>query len=274
MEWSRVKSILIGVFVVVNIFLLITYVKGVRTGVSLDSKTISNTVSILRNNNIVIDEKLIPHKSEDVRIFDVRNKYDTPQNVVHQLAKNAQKAQLPYFVSGDISVSENTFSFIQTPNEQIKNLNITTAKQYVQREMKKLGALSSITYNFSTVQKGENFVVAIEPVYEGKKILDVNLYAEVSSQGIVKIFGQNWLFEDIDDGGIAPVKTVAEILINFATNRKNIADVLEITNIEIGYFLGNRSGQIITVTAVPTCKITSKNNDVYYFDLRNGDLLQ
>ena len=277
MEWQRVKSILIGVFLVVNIFLIMSYMGGVKTGVTIDNQTALNAIAVLEKNNVSIDEKLIPRRTDDIRMFDAVNQFESPKAVAEFAYQNAQKLNLDYFNPQNVVLADTTFQYIAPIGEKIKGLeklDENSAKKYAEGEMKKLGLCLSARCESSVNQKDDSFVVKISPVYEGKRILDSNIYVEVGNTGIKKIFGQNWLCDNITDGGITNVIPVTEILINFATNPlRDKTGAVQITKLDIGYFLGNRGGEKRTVTAVPVWRIITNEGKSYYFDSRNGDLL-
>jgi len=277
MEWQRVKSILIGVFVVVNIFLIISYMGGIKTGVTIDNQTVLNAITVLNKNNITIDEKLIPRRTDDIRMFDAVNQFESSKAVAEFAYQNAQKLNLDYFNPQNVVMGDTTFEYIAPKGENVKELeklDANSAKIYAEKEIKKLELCMNTRYESSATQKDEGFVVTISPVYEGKRILDSNIYVEVTSAGIKKIFGQNWLCDSITDGGITNVIAVTEILINFAINpSRDKTNQVQITKLDMGYFLGNRGGEKRTVTAVPVWRITTNEGKSYYFDSRNGDLL-
>jgi len=277
MEWQRVKSILIGVFVVVNIFLFISYMGGIKTGVTIDNQTVLNAITVLEKNNVSIDEKLIPHRIDDIRMFDAVNQFESPKAVADFAYQNAQKLNLDYFNPQNVVITDTTFQYIAPNGERIKELeklNENSAKNYAEKEIKKLGLCLNTRYESSVVAKDDGFVVNISPVYEGKKILDSNMYVEVGNMGIGKIFGQNWLCDNITDAGITENIPVTEILINFATNPlRDKTNMVQITKLDIGYFLGNRGGEKRTVMSVPAWRIITDKGKSYYFDSRNGDLL-
>lgn len=277
MEWQRVKSILIGVFVVVNIFLFISYMGGIKTGVTIDNQTVLNSIAVLGKNNVSIDEKLIPRRIDDIRMFDASNQFESPKTVADFAYQNAQKLNLDYFNPQNVVIADTTFQYIAPNGEIIKELeklDANSAKNYAEKEIKKLGLCLDTRCESSVVPKDDGFVVKISPVYEGKRILDSNVYVEVGNTGIRKIFGQNWLCDNIVDGGITNVIPVTEILINFATNPlRDKTNMVQITKLDIGYFLGNRGGEKRTVTAVPVWRIMTDDGKSYYFDSRNGDLL-
>lgn len=64
MHWSRIKSILIGVFIVVNVYLLIQYFDVNESTDVLSQTTIENTVTLLESKEINVSADIIPRRIE------------------------------------------------------------------------------------------------------------------------------------------------------------------------------------------------------------------
>ena len=64
MHWSRIKSILIGVFIILNVYLLIQYFDVNESTDVLSRATIENTVTLLENKEITISADIIPRRIE------------------------------------------------------------------------------------------------------------------------------------------------------------------------------------------------------------------
>ncbi len=92
MNWSRIKSILIGVFILVNIYLLIQYFAVNESANVLSNKTVENTVTFLEEKDITIKEDAIPRQIE----YNKKSKssYKTGADVLVAFADVAQKKKL------------------------------------------------------------------------------------------------------------------------------------------------------------------------------------
>ena len=77
MEWSKIKTILIFIFVLVNLFLFVMFFKGEYVDNTLSDEIIDNTVIILQQNNITADKSVMPKIHNNVKICIVENKYST-----------------------------------------------------------------------------------------------------------------------------------------------------------------------------------------------------
>ena len=106
MEWSRVKSILICVFVVVNLVLLKVYIDGNNSQITVDEATLQSTAKVLAGKNILVYTTLIPDKVSDVSIFNITNKYKTVSDFAAVLYENAKKEGIDYFNPDSITAND------------------------------------------------------------------------------------------------------------------------------------------------------------------------
>lgn len=62
MHWSRIKSILIGVFIILNVYLLIQYFDVNESTDVLSRTTIENTITLLENKEITVSADIVPRR--------------------------------------------------------------------------------------------------------------------------------------------------------------------------------------------------------------------
>ncbi len=258
MEWSRVKSILICVFVLVNLFLLRVYINNNVSTVTLTEETLNNTVMALKNNNIEIDKSLISKKSPELPAFNITNKHINCRDFSLVLWENAKNNGFDYFNPKDTTFDGKTLVYKgQSGTDTIKD---------VKNKIKKTGALYG--YKYQLTQK-EN-TLFFTAVYENMLLYDCTITAEITD-GAVTITMSNWVADSFENSGYSSVITCPEALITFASEMK-FNDTFKIQSVEQGYIAGSRDNEIQTKTATPVWKITG-NSKVYYIDMRNGDLL-
>ena len=253
MEWSRVKSILICMFAVVNVFLLFTYVKGTSPGNFISDTTVDNTVEILRNNGVTIDKNIIPVNTDTVRMFDFENKYASAADVLPQAAL----------------IDSDSFEYI-LPEKAHEGLSEKEAEMYAEIELKNLGLLPEFKYitDVHTKEQG-GYTVTLYPSYEKKKVVDVKLVFEILDNGMAVITGHNWLQDRITNSGVIGATPVTEVLIKFAVDGDR--QQCEITDIDIAYYIGSRAGKNIKITALPVWALHTADGETFYYDVRNAE---
>ncbi len=273
MEWSRVKSIMIGIFFIVNVYLFVSYLGTMKTSVEVDDKTVKNTVVILGNNNVVIDENIIPRKTQDMKIFDVTNRFESPAAAAAHYRSVAEKEHLNYFTESErIAIDDDAFGY-QT-NYPLENGGYTevTAVSAASRLIAQLELAPALDLVSNAAMTENGYAVTFYQVFEGHNIFDAYLTIVLSDESTI-IYGKNWLSDEMTGGGICQVRTAAEILVNYAVLEERTATVT-INAVKLGYFVGNRNGIKSTVTVVPVWMLETDTDGTRYFDARNGDLLE
>lgn len=258
MEWSRVKSILICVFVAVNIFLIAVYIKGSTTEITVDAQTVENTVAVLKNSNISIDKSIIPVKSSDMQVFNISSAKPSVSEYACVLWENAKENGCDYF-NPDYCKTEGD-TVIYTASE---HGNITEVK----KNIKNTGVLDKFNYRCEETDDSLEYKIVFDNCY----VEDIWVKAALSN-GTVTVTVKNCLGGTISEAGYCTVKTAPEILIAFAAAIKP-KNPITVISMEKAYIAGSRTGEIRTVTVSPVWKITAADNAVYYIDMRNGDLL-
>ncbi|OQB11675.1 MAG: YycH protein [Firmicutes bacterium ADurb.Bin193] len=274
MEWSRVKSIMIGVFFIVNLVLFASYMGTTRTGMTINSETLENTVIILRNNNVSIDPELIPRKMQDIRVFDTLNRFEYAAAAVSSFWDKAQSLGLDYFNPEATVTDGASFEYKPENPPTIKHFNERTAQAYAKGIVNKLELGGGMSVESDVSFEDGGYVVAFYQVYEDSRVLDTRLVFEIKGDAVTRIYGKNWLCEEVTGGGLSPVRPVTEILVNFAVAQNNEGKgPLTISDVRLGYFIGDRNGKKSTITVVPVWRITVSSGEEFYYDARNGDLL-
>jgi regulatory protein YycI of two-component signal transduction system YycFG len=71
MNWGKLKNFLIGLFLIINIFLVITMITQERKNTLIPVQTINDTVSVLEKNDILVDASIIPTDVKNISEFTV-----------------------------------------------------------------------------------------------------------------------------------------------------------------------------------------------------------
>ena len=262
MEWSRIKTILIWIFASVNIFLFVIFFKGMYSGTELSDEVIENTVNVLSKNNVIISKDIVPKTLSNARICNVENKYSSVSDMLDYARRVCSKNDVAYLDEENTKIRGNNFTC--TVNSDV---NISKPSSYAKSEMKKTGLLDNIEY----IAEEKNGYVYFYLKYDNKIFYDCYLRVMCTKKGIQEIYGHNWLGDTITEGGMAETVSPAEILIDFAVQGK-YSEPVKITDVEAGYYIGNRE-ETVRVTAFPVWEITLSDGSVFYYDMRNGDLM-
>lgn len=251
MEWSRVKSILICVFLVVNLVLAKVYIDGNSTKVVVDDATIDNTIKVLTNKNINIDKSIIEKASSDVAVFNISNRHKTTKDFVSLVLGDGAEFE---------TEGETVFYKVKCENEKA-----------LHKELKKLGFFETYKYKRTVKKDGDKVNVAYNVYNNGLCVYDTYIKAEIVGDNAT-VTVKNWLGDVYSNTGYSSVQTAPEALICFS-NAVSFETNVNITAMEKGYIAGDRNGELRTTNVIPVWKITCDGYN-YFVDMRNGDYLK
>ena len=156
--------------------------------------------------------------------------------------------------------------------EMAEIINVNAAHAHSKKIVTRLGLDSGMNVDSHVQKNGVNYTVTFNQVYEGNNVLDTVLVFEYSENSTIRIYGENWLCDSVSDGGIATIRAVTEILVNFAVSIEHEKPAV-LTEIKLGYFIGDRGGEKSTVWVAPVWRLTTEDGKKYYYDAINGDFL-
>lgn len=262
MEWSRIKTILIWLFTAVNIFLFATYFKGIYSGTDLSDEVVKNTITVLSQNNVVISEGVMPKTHSNAKICNVENRYSSVSVMLEDARNVSAQKGISYLAEENTKIRGNTFTC--TVNAAG---NVSNPAKHVKSEMKKTGLLNDVEY---TTEEKDGYVYFYLK-YDNKIFYDCYIRVKCTDKGIQEIYGHNWLGDTITEGGMAETVSPAELLIDFSV-QMGYKEQVTVKSVEAGYYVGDRA-ETVRVTAFPVWEITVSDGGVFYYDMRNGDLL-
>ncbi len=267
MEWGRIKTIFIIIFAIVNVFLLSVYLKSQYKSDDIDSSLISDTVKVLAENNIKIDEKIIPKTIETVKIFTIENSYSDATTMLESIREIAKNNDVDWF-NEHIAKATNDTNFSCDIKKSSTIIDDENQLEYVRDKLEDIGILTSGKYVTVKGEGWESYYLA----YNDTVIFDSYIKIKEEKGKVVKIFGKNWLGNKITEGSITKTISPIEVLLDISSRYDGKKEI-KIESITVGYYAGNRS-QAVKVTASPVWEIKLSNGECRYYDMRNGNLLE
>lgn len=262
MEWGKIKTILIWIFAIVNIFLFSMFFKDMYTGKEISEDVVDATISVLAKNNVEISKSVMPKDCSDVRICNVENKYNTVSELLEKVKSVSAQNGVCYFTDENTTIRGKTYICKVNSKDDVSN-----TLRHTKKEIEKTGLLDDVEY--AVREKGEYVYFYLK---HGTSIFfDSYIRVKCTGNGIQEIYGNNWYGDNITEGGMATTISPAQVLIDFSVQTK-FEKKITITNVEAGYFVGDRD-ETVRVTAFPVWEITLSDGSVYYFDRRNGDIV-
>ncbi len=263
MHWSRVKTILIFLFLSLDIFMLAYILYANHDPYTTAKSEIDDIIGIYSANNIEIDGKIIPHKTEKLGIIEMDNLWTSRERIAARFFPEGYAVEGGRFVNGGKSLEfyEDYFMY--------KN-SAVSAEEGARTDgfMRELGIdPQRECYSGDTVRQR----------IDGKSIFETAVTVEGGKNGISELRGY-WIISDNENTmGKDPVKLrpISGVLIEFlATNAYN-KDGDRIVSIETGYSTGTPASDTThkLVSVLPAYRITSASGGYAVFDATEGALL-
>ncbi|MGE4284151.1 MAG: hypothetical protein AB7G87_10570 [Clostridia bacterium] len=280
MYWSRVKTILIILFLCINIFLLISMMVSVNQTITISSDALEDTVEVLKRNGIEIDKNIIPTKMSHMPSLKMENPVRHPVALAEMMIGAGFEQEIEgseyKFVLNDkaLIVRGCEFTYSDKASDMdMKALNQTNAEEYVRKillESFKFDLQYAAPGIVKKVQDGR-FTVMFQQEYAKKRIFSNYIIVDISAKGEIDIKGY-WLIPKGFTSEKIPVRHVTSILIDFIKNSDRPQDqTVTVTGIALGYHRVDMNDVYVKETmAAPAWRITTDDGNVYYYDAATG----
>lgn len=262
MNWPRVKTILIFLFLAVDLILLATIIVP-SIGLShIPQETIGHTVALLESRGISISEEVIPSRRESLGIVELYNLWPDRNNLAQNLIGTAESSD------GKTFINESKSLVLSGSEFEYKN---SSAEKSIAHELIDMG----IDVRDNLYEQGESSLRSWQSV-DGKKIFESEIYAS-KTDSAVSISGY-WIFPDRENGIITNTPDtlidVTGVLIDFISNPLR-DDNIRITSVDLGYSTGSnyRDTTHKLVSVSPAYKINTDTGAYYIYDALSGDFL-
>lgn len=253
MNWERIKTFLIIVFVLINLFLIGYMTLTFRTSTSVSSETIRDTVEILAANQITLDAALIPRSVDNLQNFDVRS-----------------LATEDGFPGAQTLDEAGRFSYRASCDEDV---TLRNAKSMAEQLLEDAGI-----HSYAQIGEPQQLADGGIQVVIGQRI---RRYAVFNSEIIMVFRGRTatvsgtWYQPETLPRAVhggRDLVYVTSVLVDFINNPDRPA-AASITAISYGYRVSDYDSGLThqTIPAVPCYRITTSDGGVYDYDARTGE---
>lgn len=279
MDWARVKSILIIVFLIVNIFLVMKIIdKSNRK--ELRSDEIQSVTQLLNNNNIVMQVQ-IPTQIFYMPRIRVNNETAEEGALADRLLgpgqwtnKSSQQGSGFYLSNGrEMTIKpDGTVIYKIKESGEVSKEQISQewARSRLNSLLEKYVSLQS--YHFESISKTEDgYEITMKNVYKETEIFNNRIKAKISNSGEITI--SQGLVSFAGFAGkprkVAATDAMVELIRYVNINEKTV-----VRSISIGYYADfNKNGEIIRYgEADPAWKVET-DKGTFIFDGYNGTML-
>lgn len=255
MNWSRVKTILILFFLCTNLFLVSVIVMSGHRVHTISDEIIHSTGEILKNNRILMNEKLIPKRVSFLPELAGIPAAEDEEWISGILGGQAEKLGEGEYQGehGTLTVQDQTISFSGSiPLEKMQEGEANAIMNFMQQR----GMDRS---QIRIQQLPESGVWRLTEQVNEAEIFDQGFDLTVENGAVVKLTG-SWLVSLKKKKEAAAQKNAAEILLDFVGIESRPQDEVTITSLEPGYAYSE--------TLYPVWRISLSDGSVYLMDAR------
>ena len=273
MNFAKAKTILICIFIFVNIFLLVIYNLFFQTEKSIKP---SVAVEVLKNNNIKIEESMIKVSEEALNGVEIENfavnegklaklflgdKFNNPKN--HYYTTEGETLTI-----SDLSVD---YKILEPKDKAYKDISTLSAGNKTLKTLVKKGFDKSVLEVSNVSFAGNSsYFITLSYRYNDYPIFNNHLYATVTNKGISTVKGTVISFKELKNVKYA-ITPASNILLELPLNNdlKNEFKNPTVTAIRLGYYLPMGKTEA-SIYAIPAYEIEIDRKKIYYYDAREN----
>lgn len=277
MDWSRAKTILIFIFLALNIFLIYNMAAEESKVITIAQKDILDVQSILQKNNIILKAQ-VPNKISPKSFLKIEDASYKENDLVKNFLGGSQGAQ-KVAASGVTTYKKGLMSleiypnkkivFTNEPNDNIKGFSQKEIENYAESYLKAKDMFPMYAQESGFILSDGGYELKYKQVFHDNEIFPSYMDIKLSDKGITKIeslwFSPVGFIDDAKD-----IKTPLEELFVFAKDVEN-KDKITIDDISLGYYLSDDI-QNASVSAVPAWRIKVSDGYTYYYNAYEGYL--
>lgn len=275
MDWKKAKTILIYMFILLNIVLAVILYQNTRSG-GITQDTIDNTQKILEQNNVHIECPIPTYIGKDYIL-----KYDeTPLKkdkiIKGLLGDNYKKTDENTYEKGTEKLVFISHSSFEYSDIGVNKKLYTQSKSGIDQFVKELSKTLEIPFSefqqddFYTQTNGENSLATYKGVYNNYSVYDNYINIEVGKNGLKSLsyHYKKPVSVTARDINVIPVY---QILITKIINNPGII----IKDVDLGFKgLNNGDKETKTLYEGLSWRIKTSEGKEYYFNARNGEEIQ
>jgi len=263
MDWYKIKSILIALFLLINILLLglIFYnsVKDSRT----DRMEIESAVKVMKLNNINISPDQVDSKPSKAYSITILNPMTDAGAFAEKMLGGTPSLQGKEYLFESKKLKINGINFIYE-NTLYKEAG-TPSRKLVKSAKKELVNMG-FDMKYSKSQIKNNTIIFTQRVH-GNELFGSKLSVTACDKGIITVTG-SWAEVSRVSSSDVVITSAAEVLIAFLRDENRPADTSDIISVKYGAGLTLDASDYRTAETVPLWKITLKNGKEFFYDAR------
>ena len=271
MSWSRIKTILIILFLFTDIFLLASILTAEKKETEISPEVLYAAKEILKSHNITLDESVILTQISSAPTLQADNgitDYDTFATLLLGDDYYLESPEVYSSEKGTLAFSGDSFSFkLAEEKKSAETLTLKAVKKTLFSKLKMLGFDVSRAKIILSAESDGIWTVKVQDFTENRPVFSSNIEASVSADGVLSLSGSWFNLRDTREQS-GSIKGITGILIEFAAAYSHPA---EITAAEYGYSVFDNDNYHKSASLIPVGRITLKDGTDYFIDARGGE---
>lgn len=283
MNWGRAKTILIVLFLALDVFLLVILIQTRLLSLQISEDTVTKTAQVMQAHGIHIAPEQISVRREANRNVILKNHFETPPRAARQLLGRQPDTLLSdsenheyRFENREATLHINGTTFTYAVKRQTAPVAEGTAEEMaaegILRELEAMGFEKDSLAMVSLSEAEGLYSCEVVPVYKKARIYGVVMHITADREGILAIAG-NWFrpiaAEQQEDERLLDVTTVLVNLIHMPELQG-----LRVEQLESGFLVFDEYLSSREIAALPVYILTAAEGTRYYFDARTGALIE
>ena len=264
MNFGRAKTILIFLFLLLNLF-LIGYIFATSNDITVpDNKTVSTTTEILKSRNIYLSEKINLKSVEKINYLNLEAITKDEKAFASKLLDSFKAKGNNYTGDdGDVTITNGSFIWNVKDNHSFSEFDEKHVKKYAINFLKKHEFDTSVLrVTDVTLVKG-SYKVEFSHYFFDKELFDIKTNVYISGGGVYKIEGN--VFSLVSLSGSEQKSNPITVLLNYCASKKDDKKE-EIIKINSGYYSENEPAHYKSLSAQPCFEIVLSDGNKLYFD--------
>lgn len=270
MSWSRIKTILIILFLFTDIFLAVSIFTAQKKETQISPEVYDASIKVLESYGITLNKDATLPRISASPILQADNAVTDYDKFAQLILGEDCVLNEPLNYSsknGKLIFSGDKFSFKSAKNdESSESLTQKSAQKTAFSLLKELGFNMSDAKILSATENGTIWTFKIRDFAENRPVFSSEIEVTVSKSGILSLEGSWFNRKDIREQG-GNIKSITGVLIDFATNCSYTTPA-EITSVELGYSVFDSENYHKSASLIPVDRITLSDSTEYFIDAR------
>ena len=273
MNSSRIKTILIILFLFTDIFLALSILTAKKEETSISPEVMDAAVQILGEHNILLDKSVIPAKLPRASVLQADNVISDYESFAKTMLGDSfsQRGDGTFFNgTSELALSGDSFHFKSAKSsDNSENYTLSEAEKSVFSYLKEFGFNVTDAKVISSSSEGGIWRVKIRGFAQGLPVYSSELDVSASRGGILSLSG-SWFNPRDSIGEDSALKGITGILVDFASSYDGIKQK-SIKSIESGYSVFDSATYHRSASLIPVTKIVLSDGDEYFMDSRSAE---